>query len=44
MGIKVGVKEVTKRMLQKNMDIQTMIERTGLSKEAILHLQKKINE
>ena len=43
-GIKVGVKEVAKKMLQKNMDIETIIECTGLSKEAILHLQKKMIE
>jgi predicted transposase/invertase (TIGR01784 family) len=41
-GIKVGVKEVAKKMLQKNMDIETIIECTGVSKEAILHLQKKL--
>lgn len=42
-GKVVGKKEVVKKMLEKNMDIATIVEFTELPKETILRLQKELN-
>ncbi|MDQ0174679.1 RpnC/YadD family protein [Bacillus chungangensis] len=39
-----GIKEVAKRMLQKKMEIENIIECTGLSKEKIMLLQKELED
>ena len=40
-GLKKGIKEIAKKMLQENIAIETMIKITGLTKEEIEKIKNK---